>query len=109
MIPPDDLIRSIKRLSSQVHHLRFDKLNESGPKTLKNYDLIGRVTDMLLMGNAYNLDELKTMAAVMDLNGGIDYSTQDSAARGIVDAMIRQGRWDEVVDYIRETRDNWEI
>ena len=111
IIPPDDLVRSIQRLSTQVQHLSYDRINQSGPDTLKSYDLIGRITHLLLFERIYNLDELKTMAEAFQprLNGSIDYSTESSAARGIVDTMIRQGRWAEMVAYIQDTRSEWDL
>ena len=46
----------------------------------------------------------KDMKMILGLNGNIDMSTRSSAARGILDAMMRANRWNEVKEYIESTR-----
>lgn len=105
-VSPDVILDLVNRLVADVTAINMNQSANSSPKSINKFKINQILTDKLLKDKRMNLDELQTMAFYFDLNGksGIDFTTQMSAARGILQVMNDRRKVIEVAQYIQETR-----
>lgn len=106
IIKPEVLIDSINRLLADVTTINLNQNVHSSSDTLVKYKINDELTNALLVEGRMNIEELKNMALMLGINGksGIDYTTQSSAARGILNFMSQRKRMLEMAEYIKQTR-----
>lgn len=81
--------------------------SSASDNTIENLNITGKLSKALM--STFNVDELKSMAFALEMNGSIEWASKETAVTTILQSMYRKDRLIDVLAYIKEERPNLRI